>query len=173
MWKYKEEKNIDAMFDFEVKETELPIYVKWTRYCLHWYIRKAVQNRFLFYFLSFISIICPPISTVLLNSNSLQEINQGTISLEYLFFTGLSIFTSLASSLLALFNMKDKWNLYRSAAEYLKMEYVEFIGDENVKTQEEIEKYMKRINLHMQQIHVKWQEVAFQASSKMGGRQNG
>lgn len=28
MWKYKEEKNIDAMFDFEVKETELPIYVK-------------------------------------------------------------------------------------------------------------------------------------------------
>lgn len=44
MWKYKEEKNIDAMFDFEVKETELPIYVKWTRYCLHWYIRKAVQN---------------------------------------------------------------------------------------------------------------------------------
>lgn len=39
MRKYKEEKNIDAMFDFEVKETELPIYVKWTRYCLHWYIR--------------------------------------------------------------------------------------------------------------------------------------
>lgn len=163
MCKYREERKVDDMFGFDSRQSELPLYVKWTGYCMHWYIRKAVQYRFSFYFFSIIAIVCPLVSTVLLNSNVNEALG---ITVNYWIIAGLSIVTSLASSMLALFNMKEKWNIYRSAAEYLKMEYIEFISDEKVRSQEEIEQYVKRINTHMQQIHVKWQEISFKASLK-------
>ena len=84
-----------------------------------------------------------------------------------MFFTVLSILTSLASSMLALFNVKEKWNIYRSAAEYLKMQYVEFEESGTEKTGQEIHEYIKKINDHMQLIHAKWQSVAFQEEKQL------
>ena len=166
---HTEEKTINRMLGLDQLNQNAPMYKRWTKYCLQWYIRKANRNRIGYYFLSIITVLFPLLNAAFINMDEryLPEFMKADISEVHMFFTVLSILTSLASSMLALFNVKEKWNIYRSAADYLKMQYVEFEESGTEKTGQEIHEYIKKINDHMQQIHAKWQSVAFQEEKQL------
>lgn len=161
---YSEEKMVNQLFDFDQMDQKSPAYKRWTKYCLQWYIRKANRNRIGYYILSIITVLFPLLNAAFINMDEayLPEFMRTNSSMIHIVFTVLSILTSFASSMLALFNVKEKWNIYRSAAEYIKMQYIEFEASTKEKTEQEINDYMKKINMYMQDTHMKWQSVAFQ-----------
>ena len=111
---HTEEKTINRMLGLDQLNQNAPMYKRWTKYCLQWYIRKANRNRIGYYFLSIITVLFPLLNAAFINMDEryLPEFMKADISEVHMFFTVLSILTSLASSMLALFNVKEKWNIY-------------------------------------------------------------
>lgn len=120
----------------------------WTEYCLQWYSEKAIKNKRRFYFFSIVSIVCPLLNTV-------ETVWFDCAKIAVI----LSSLTALSSALLALFNARDKWNNYRSAAEFIKNEYMLYQAYAapygNEENRDEI--YLKTIGDFMQKTHKKWQ----------------
>ena len=120
-----------------------------TEYSMEWYIRKAVFNKWLYYTFSFLGILCPLINVILASCEA--DMNLAIVILASL--------TSMATSLLALTNARQKWENYRSAAEFLKREYTLFQariglygGDQRVSA------YLNTIEDFMSKVHVNWQK---------------
>lgn len=129
---------------------------KRTIYCLNWYAKKAIHYRFLFFLLSIMNIAAPLISGLLLT-----YLNKGFIS------TILSALTSLSASLLALFNVRDKWTSYRSAAEYIKQQYTLYIiKAAPYHTSECHSIYLSTIEDYMANVHSHWYRVQTTELSK-------
>ena len=53
---HTEEKTINRMLGLDQLNQNAPMYKRWTKYCLQWYIRKANRNRIGYYFLSIITV---------------------------------------------------------------------------------------------------------------------
>lgn len=159
---HKEEDQIKDTFLFRDLENEPDLYKRWTQYNMSWYIKKANRNKCCFYVFSIITIVFPILNALFQNSVIDLIVAYLAIDKEVLSFfsTAISLMASLAGSLLALFNFREKWNLYRTAAEKLKSEYVEFEVKAD-KTPQDIEEYVCRMNRYMEKIHNKWKQVSF------------
>lgn len=120
-----------------------------TVYALKWYVEKANMNKWIYYCFSVIGILCPLVNAVLV------------VCCEYKLITVLlSSITSMAASMLAITNAKSKWENYRSAAEFLKREYVLFQSGTGVYRDENRSAiYLQTIEDYMQIIHTKWQKI--------------
>src|SRR5699024_12672258 len=69
----------------------------------------------------------------------------------------ISVFGSASASLLVLFNMKDKWSTYRTAAEYIKSQYTLYLAKIEAYTgQNPEERYKSMLDAYMQNIHNQW-----------------
>lgn len=132
-------------------ENELPeqICKIRTEYALQWYIKKANHNKRLYYIFSLTGIFCPLLNTVLAVCGTCDCIT-----------VILSSVTTLAASCLALTNARGKWENYRSAAEYLKKEYILFQAQvPPYESSKRAEKYLTNIESYMMQTHVKWMQM--------------
>ena len=142
----KEWKEVQVLFE-ENKSPEEICGIR-TKYAMAWYIRKANKNKRLYYWFSFIGMICPLINVV---SAACWDNN--------IIIVVLSSITSLAASLLALTNARVKWENYRSAAEFLKREYTLFQGRVGLYGEDQrVSVYLNVIEEFMGKVHANWQK---------------
>ncbi len=129
-----------------------------TEYALKWYVEKANVNKRIYYIFSVIGIMCPLVNAVLV------------VCCDYKIVTVLlSSITSMATSMLAITNAKSKWENYRSAAEFLKREYVLYRSGTGVYSDSNRSAiYLQAIEDYMQTIHTKWQKIFDKDSVKKG-----
>ena len=117
-----------------------------TQNCLEWYVRKAIYYKYMFYILSIINLALPLLSALIIVFN--EKSNMGAI---------LAAIASLSASLLALYNARDKWTNYRTAAENIKKQYSLYCGkvapydDENAHT-----RYLLMLEQYMSEVHLQW-----------------
>lgn len=117
-----------------------------TEYSLRWYTKKALLYKNLFYTFSVINIVAPLISSAV--TSCLQWNCAGVV---------ISVLGSSSASLLVLFNMKDKWSTYRTAAEYIKSQYTLYLARIEIYSGENPEKqYLSMLEAYMQNIHNHW-----------------
>lgn len=114
LYREREKQNMCCLYEC-IENNELKQRVKVS---LEWYIEKAAKYRRYFYTLSFISILMPLLITVL-NNVCVDSFERCYIQNA---ITICSVFTTLATSILALFKFQEKWILYRSTAEEIKKE---------------------------------------------------
>ncbi len=159
----KEEKEVSELFRFDGLTDNADMYKRWTKCCLLWYVRKANKNKKLFYILSFLTIILPVISTICLgiNDDMGKLLFHDKAILLHIVPLILSGSTSVVTGLLAILNAGQKWNIYRTSAEYLKTEYAWFNSTYPNPTRNEVQMYMSKINDFMNQQHRQWQKVSF------------
>lgn len=120
-----------------------------TEYALKWYTEKANFNKWIYYSFSIIGILCPLVNAVLVVCCDCKLIT-----------VLLSSITSMAASMLAITNAKSKWENYRSAAEFLKREYVLFYSGTGIYSDGSRSAiYLQAIEDYMQTIHTKWQKI--------------
>lgn len=155
----REWKDVQSLF-LENKEPE-EICVLRTKYAMEWYIRKAVLNKRLYYIFSLLGMLCPLVNVILVSCQS--DMNMAIVI--------LSSLTSLATSILTLTNARQKWENYRSAAEFLKREYTLFQarvgvygGDQRVSA------YLNTIEDFMNKIHMNWQKIFKKSEGKKKDR---
>ena len=118
-----------------------------TEYALEWYIRKAIWHKYLFYILTGISMVCPLLNAVA------AVVCDGKLAAVI-----LASVTTLATSILGMTRSQVKWNNYRTAAEYLKSEYVLFEAKvEPYNSDARAVVYMKTIEQFMRNIHIRWE----------------
>ena len=143
----REWKNVQSLFSVDKAPEE--ICRLRTEYSMEWYIRKSVFNKRLYYTFSFLGILCPLINVVLASCEA--DMNMAIVILASL--------TSLATSLLALTNARQKWENYRSAAEFLKREYTLFQARVGLYGGEQrVSVYLNTIEDFMSKVHVNWQK---------------
>ena len=117
-----------------------------TKNCLEWYMRKAVFYKRMFYILSIVNLAVPLASTVLMAQD--QSTRVGIV---------LAGVTSLSASLLALYDMREKWIMYRTAAENIKSQYCLYCGKVFPYDKEDAHaKYLLRLEDYMAGVHVQW-----------------
>ncbi len=117
-----------------------------TENCLEWYTRKAIFYKRMFYILSIINLGVPLASTIFMSLKS--DTNIGIV---------LATITSLSASLLALYNMREKWTMYRTAAEYIKSQYCLYCGKVYPYDEEDAHvKYLTLLEKYMASVHVQW-----------------
>lgn len=120
-----------------------------TEYAMKWYVESANLNKWIYYIFSVIGVLCPLVNAVLVICCDCKLIT-----------VLLSSITSFAASMLTLTNAKSKWENYRSAAEFLKREYVLFQSEIGVyHDNNRAETYLQVIEDFMQIVHVKWQKI--------------
>lgn len=120
-----------------------------TKNCLEWYMRKAVFYKGMFYTLSIVSVGVPLLSTVIM---SLYE--QSKVGIVF------AALTSFAASLLALFDMREKWIMYRTAAEYIKSQYCLYCGKVAPYDGEDAHaQYLLLLEKYMASVHVQWYDL--------------
>lgn len=126
-----------------------------TEYALEWYIRKANWNKWVFYILTSISIVCPLLNAVV------AVVCEGKLAVVI-----LASITTLATSIVGMTNSQMKWDNYRTAAEFLKAEYILFQACvEPYNSDDRTSVYLKNIEEFMMQIHIKW-EKGFQKKNE-------
>ncbi len=119
-----------------------------TEYAMEWYIRKAVWNKYFFYILTGISMVCPMLSAVA------AVVCEGKLAAVI-----LASVTALATSIVGMTRSQTKWNHYRTAAEFLKSEYMLFQARvEPYHSDARAAVYMKTIEQFMRGIHVRWEK---------------
>lgn len=150
-------KNVKCLFDGN-RSPEQVCRIR-TEYALKWYIKKANHNKRLYYIFSLVGIFCPLLNTVLAVCGTCDCVT-----------VILSSVTTLAASCLALTNARGKWENYRSAAEYLKKEYVLFQAKvPPYESSKRPEIYLKNIESYMMQTHVKWTQMFEDADNSNSG----
>lgn len=143
----KEWEEVQILFADNKKPEE--ICVLRTEYAMRWYIRKACQNKRFYYTFSLIGMLSPLINAVLVVCGDYRV---ATVV--------LSSITSLAASLLAVTNARQKWENYRTAAEFLKREFTLFQARTGVYGGEKrTEAYLYAIEESMQKTHMNWQKI--------------
>ncbi len=145
--KSKRDREFDTFWKSYEKGADLEsICQSRTEYSLRWYTRKALLYKNLFYTFSIINIVAPLISSAV---TSCLEWNCVGVF--------ISVFGSASASLLVLFNMKDKWSTYRTAAEYIKSQYTLYLAKiEAYSGQNPEERYLSMLEAYMQNIHNQW-----------------
>lgn len=122
-----------------------------TYYCLNWYSKKANKYKIYYYIFSIINVAVPLISSILITQFENME----------LYVAILSAITSFSASLLSLLKIHEKWTNYRTAAEYLKRQFVLYIT--KTEPYDKIETcdflYLKDIEVFMSDVHSKWCEL--------------
>lgn len=114
--------------------------------CLKWYSRKAVFYKRFFFILSIINIAAPLISAYIVTRQEYSLI--GAV---------LSSLTTLSASMLALFNVRDKWVTYRSASEYLKSQYTLYCAKSSPYNNTDADiVYLNNIEVYMTTVHAHW-----------------
>jgi len=94
-------------------------------------------------------MLCPLINVILASCQA--DMNMAIVI--------LSSITSLATSLLAITNARQKWENYRSAAEFLKREYTLFQARVGLYGEEQrVSAYLNTIEDFMNKVHVNWQK---------------
>lgn len=144
MYYSKETKTFFDGLNYEI--TPKTICRNRTIYCLNWYSRKAIFYKNFFYILSVINIAAPLISSLLTTYFEMNIIG-----------ATLSALTSFSASLLALFNVRDKWTNYRSATEYIKNQYILYLANAapyNVDACHTL--YLATIEEYMVKVHSHW-----------------
>ena len=120
-----------------------------TENCLEWYTRRAVFYKRMFNILSVVNLGVPLVSTALMSLGRGKEI--GII---------LSAITSLSTSLLALYNVREKWTMYRTAAEHIKSQYSLYCGEVfPYDGQDGHAKYLTMLETYMAGIHIQWYDM--------------
>ncbi len=103
---------------------------------LLWYIRKATESKYGYYTLTIITIVAPVVSAIILNGPFEDEITKLVADI----ILGSS---TIAASLISLFNYHKKWIIYRNQTEAIKRilakAYIDDNLDENI-ILDEIEK---------------------------------
>lgn len=127
-----------------------------TRNCLEWYMRKAIFYKYLFYILSVINISLPLASSAIMALYERSDI--GII---------LASITSLSAALLALFNARERWTTYRTAAENIKGQYSLYCG--RVGPYEFVDchsQYLSRLEQYMTDVHTHWCDMQIESAKK-------
>ncbi len=109
-----------------------------------WYIRKAVQNKYYFYILTSLTIICPIISSVF----SIVDAELSSLPFRCLgiIFTGVA---SVSAAFLVMFDCRKKWAIYRNEVENLKS----ILAKRKNQTSEEL---VAEIEESMSETHEEW-----------------
>ena len=142
----KEWSEVQVLFS-ENKQPEEICKIR-TEYTMKWYIRKANWNKHIYYWFSFIGMLCPLANAIL----AVCWENQIAIVV-------LSSITSLAASLLAITNARLKWENYRSAAEFLKREYTLFQARVGLYGESQrVSVYLNVTEEFMGKVHANWQK---------------
>ena len=81
--------------------------------CLAWYIRKALKNKYYFYILSGLAIVAPAMAEVVLLCPMDEHYTKIIVGI----FVGIA---SVSTAFLSLFDVRNKWWIYRNQAEILK-----------------------------------------------------
>lgn len=84
-----------------------------TSYCLRWHTEKAVKNKYYFYILTSLTIICPVVSGILLSVASQDDVWKVLSGI----FMGMS---TASAALLTMLDPRRKWGIYRNLAEVIK-----------------------------------------------------
>lgn len=114
--------------------------------CMRWYSRKAIFYKRFFFILSTINIAAPLISTYIISTQK-QPI-AGAI---------LSALAAFSASMLALFNVNDKWVTYRSASENLKSQYTLYCAKSPPYDKADAHIiYINNIETYMTTVHAHW-----------------
>lgn len=114
--------------------------------CLRWYSRKAVFYKRFFFLLSIINIAAPLISTYL--TSCWKDSLAGSV---------LAGLTTFSASMLALFNVREKWITYRSVAEYLKSQYTLYCAKSSPYNNDDADMiYLNNIEFYMTTVHAHW-----------------
>lgn len=122
------------------------ICIERTLDCMEWYSRKAVLYKKIFFILSTINIAAPLISTYIISA---QE--------QSMFAAILSVLATFSASMLALFNVNDKWVTYRSASEYLKSQYTLYCAKSSPYNKDDAHIiYINNIETYMTTVHSHW-----------------
>lgn len=117
-----------------------------TENSLEWYMRKAIFYKRMFYILSIINMGVPLLSTVIMSWD--PKTKAGIV---------LAAVTSFSASLLALYDMREKWLMYRTAAEYIKSQYCLYCGKVFPYDGEDAhEKYLLLLEKYMASVHIQW-----------------
>lgn len=84
-----------------------------TAYCLRWHTGKAVKNKYYFYILTSLTIICPVVSGIFLGMSSQDGVWKTLSGI----FMGIS---TISAALLTMLDARRKWGIYRNQAEEIK-----------------------------------------------------
>lgn len=120
-----------------------------TEACLVWYTKKAITYKRFYYGLSIINVGIPIVVSIVLG-------NSGST------FWGatLSAIASFSAALLALFSMRDKWIIYRTAAEYIKSQYTLYCaGAMPYHDNGRHTKYLMVLESYMSSVHGQWYAI--------------
>lgn len=122
------------------------ICIERTLDCMRWYSRKAVFYKRFFFILSTINIASPLISTYIIST--LELAIAGAV---------FSALVTFSASMLALFNVNDKWITYRSASEYLKSQYTLYCAKSPPYNNSDADViYLNNIETYMTTVHAHW-----------------
>lgn len=105
---------------------------------LFWYIKKATESKYGYYTLTIITIVAPVVSAIILNG----PFEGGITKLVAGIILG---FSTIAASLIPLFNYHKKWIIYRNQAEDIKRILAEAYIDDNLDENVILEKIEKSI----------------------------
>lgn len=147
MWykkKAESEINENEYLYGEIKDSFIRMRVQ---SCLEWHIRKAQKNKFYFYMLSMITIICPIISGIIN-----LVVPEGIFRIISSIMMGGS---SIAAAFLTLLDANRKWGLYRNQAEWIKRMVSIYI----VSGQKDEGVFINQLEDFMGETHERWMDT--------------
>lgn len=128
-----------------INEISDEFLMEYARNNLMWFVRRAVWNKRCYYMCTLITIICPVISGLVFFM-PLEDICSRLISEIIL---GIS---TIAASMLPLFEYKKKWGMYRNQAEQIKTILAKYLQNKN---QYDIISEIEKVKL---KTHEKWMQ---------------
>ena len=122
--------------------------------CLKWYIKNACFYKIVFYLATFLSAFCPIISVGL--NNLFFENSNGMYIQKAIYL--LSITAGISATVLSMSRAQVKWTRYRTAAEFLKRQRVQYLCEkENRNGSYDLDlKYLKIIEDFMANENEQW-----------------
>lgn len=120
-----------------------PIIKERIAYSFEWYTRKALTNKYMFYTLTAMTIVCPVISGIVLGDG------EGAHQVSMIFM-GLS---TIAAAFLTMTDARKKWGIYRTQAEILKKKLALYKYSD-----EDEGELLKAMEASMEQTHEQWSE---------------
>ena len=143
MWHGALKKEIEEN-EFLINQIEDDFVKQKVRVNMEWYITKAVKNKYYFYCLSSLTVIAPVLAEIVL----LLPVGEHYTR----FLTGIFVGVStIAASFLSLFEVKNKWKLYRNQSEKLKGMLSTYSADK--------EGFLEKMEKSMEETHEMWKKI--------------